>query len=176
MIIKNEEKHLSRCLSSIKDIASEIIVVDSGSTDKSLLIASEYTDQIYSYKWKDDFSLARNICLDKAESDWILVLDGDEEVDRKCLDLIKEIIQAQDIDAYLVTINNNPESTQELMAISDIQPRLFRNNKQYRYRGIICEQIMDSMLDSNARIEMAPDIRIIHYGYVKEDNENRHRL
>ncbi len=176
LIIKNEEKHLSRCLSRMKDIASEIIVVDTGSTDKSLLIASEYTDQIYSYKWKDDFSLARNFCLDKAEGDWILVLDGDEEVDRKCLDLLKEIIQNQDIDAYLVTINNNPENTQELMAISDLQPRLFRNNKQYRYRGIICEQILDSMLDSNARIETARDIQIIHYGYVKEDYENRYRL
>jgi glycosyltransferase involved in cell wall biosynthesis len=178
LIIKNEEKYLSRCLSSIKDIASEIIVVDTGSTDNSILITSEYTDQIYSCKWKDDFSLARNFCLDKAEGDWILVLDGDEEVDRKCLDLLTEIIQVQDIDAYLVTINNNPENTQELMAISDLQPRLFRNNKQYRYRGIIYEQILDSILRSKpyARIEIARDIHIMHYGYVKEDKENRHRL
>lgn len=176
LIIKNEGKYLSRCLYSIKDIASEIIVVDTGSTDNSMLIACEYTDQIYSYKWKDDFSSARNFCLDKAEGDWILVLDGDEEVDRKCLDLLKEIIQVQDIDVYFVTINNNPDNTQEIMAISDLKPRLFRNNKQYRYKGIIYEQIMDSILGSNARIEIARDIRIMHYGYVKEDSGNRHRL
>ena len=176
LIIKNEEKYLSRCLSSIKDIASEIIVVDTGSTDSSMSIASEYTDLIYSFIWKDDFSLARNFCLDKAQGDWILVLDGDEEVDRKCLDILKELIQAQDIDAYLVTINNNPENTQELMAISDLKPRLFKNDKQYRYRGIIYEQILDSMLGTNARIKIARDIRIMHYGYVNEDNINRHRL
>lgn len=176
LIIKNEEKYLSRCLSGIKDIANEIIVVDTGSTDKSRLIASEYTDQIYSYKWKDDFSSARNFCLDKAQGDWILVLDGDEEVDRKCLDILEKIIQVQDIEAYLVTISNNPDCNQELMAISDLQPRLFRNNKQYRYRGVIREQILDSILGSNARIEIARDIRIMHHGYAKESKENQHRF
>lgn len=176
LIIKNEEKYLSSCLASIEDIASEIIVVDTGSIDNSLLIARGYTDRIYSYKWKDDFSSARNFCLDKAQGDWILVLDGDEEVDRKCLDLLNKLIQDQDIDAYFVTINNNPENTQELMAISDLQPRLFRNNKQYRYRGIIYEQILDSILGLKGRIAIVRDIRIMHYGYINEDKINRHRL
>jgi len=178
LIIKNEEKYLHRCLSSIKDIASQIIVVDTGSTDKSILIASEFSEQVYSYKWKDDFSAARNFCLDKADGDWVLVLDGDEELDGKCLNLLLEKIQVQDIDAYSISVNHYSKNPQELLDFPDLQVRLFRNNNKYRYRGIIDEQIMDSIIecDPSARIEMVRDINIIHYGYFEGDIGNRNRL
>jgi len=178
LIIKNEEKNLLRCLFSIKNIASQIIVVDTGSTDSSLLIARELTDQVYYYKWNDDFSSARNFCLDKADGDWILVLDGDEELESKCLCLIKEIIQTQDIEAYMVTIKNYYKNNHELMTIMNLQPRLFRNNKRYRYKGIVREQILESIQGCNSedRIKIVQDISIIHYGYIQDETENRHRL
>lgn len=178
LIIKNEEKHLYQCLSSVKDIASEIIVVDTGSTDNSILIASQFTTQIYSYRWKNDFSSARNFCLNKANGEWILTLDGDEELDVNCLNVLQEKIQAPDIEAYLLALNHCSKNPHELLTIPDLQPRLYRNNKQYRYRGIIHEQILDSILESNpaTRIEIAQDIKITHYGFSEEEPENRQRL
>ena len=69
MITKNEEKNISRCLDSIKDIVDEIIIVDTGSTDKTIEIAKSYGANIYHYKWNNDFSKARNVSLQKATKD-----------------------------------------------------------------------------------------------------------
>lgn len=178
LLIKDEEKNLNRCLSSIKDMASEIIVVDTGSNDNSILIANQFTDQVYLYKWRYDFSSARNYYLERASGDWIMVLDGDEELDRKCLNVLQKKIQVPGIEAYLLFVNHYSHEPHELLEISDLQARLFKNNTNYRYRGIIHEQILNSILDANpsAKIEIAQDISIIHYGYNRAQNENLYRL
>lgn len=178
LIIKNEEKYLRRCLSSIKEIASQIIIVDTGSTDNSIQIAEEFSEQIYFFKWRNDFSLARNFCLDRAEGEWILVLDGDEELDVKCWGPLSEKIQAIDVEAYFLNVKHNLSKSQDKFDIPDFQIRLFRNNGKYRYRGVIHENILDSILDfnSSARIELAREISIMHYGYAEAEIENRYRL
>jgi glycosyltransferase involved in cell wall biosynthesis len=79
----NEEKFLSRCLDSMKGIADEIIVLDSGSTDKTLEIAKKFRAKIYKHKWPDDYAKARNRCISHAIKGWILVLDPDETISRK---------------------------------------------------------------------------------------------
>lgn len=176
LIIKNEKMHLRRCLASIKPIASEIIVVDTGSTDESKWITSQYGAQIFSYQWKNDFSSARNFGLDKASSDWIMVIDGDEELDMNCSEFIKEIIQNSDIEACLLTISQTLRKQHEFLD-SPLQLRLFRNNKNYRYRGNIHEQILDSILEHNptAQIKTASNI-IIHHGCNQDDTAEEHRL
>ena len=78
MIVKNEEDVISRCLESIKDIADEIIIVDTGSTDETINIAKKYTDKVYDFKWDDDFSKARNYSFSKATKDFIMWLDADD--------------------------------------------------------------------------------------------------
>ena len=70
MIVKNEEKVLGRCLDSAKEIADEIIIVDTGSTDRTKEIAAEYTEKIYDFEWNDDFSAARNESFRKATKDY----------------------------------------------------------------------------------------------------------
>ena len=72
MIVKNEEKNITDCLDSIKDVADEIIIVDTGSTDKTKEVVSQYNTQIFDFKWIDDFSAARNFSLSKATGDFIL--------------------------------------------------------------------------------------------------------
>lgn len=69
MIVKNEEDILTRCLNSIKELADEIIIVDTGSMDNTKEIAHQFTDKIYDFKWCDDFSIARNESLKYAEED-----------------------------------------------------------------------------------------------------------
>jgi glycosyltransferase involved in cell wall biosynthesis len=80
MIVKNEESVISRCLTSVKDIVDEIIIVDTGSTDNTKKIAKNFTEKIYDFKWINDFSAARNYSYSKATKDFILWLDADDVI------------------------------------------------------------------------------------------------
>src|SRR3990172_9025878 len=78
MIVKNEEEHVARCLQSVKDVADEIIVIDTGSTDATVKIARSFGARVSKFKWIDDFSAARNFGLGKATKEWIFIMDADD--------------------------------------------------------------------------------------------------
>ena len=80
MIAKNEENYLEKCLNNIKNSVDEIIIVDTGSNDKTMEIAKKFTNKVYNFRWNNDFSEARNFSLKKAAKDWILMLDADESI------------------------------------------------------------------------------------------------
>ena len=98
MITKNEEKFLELCLNSVKSIVDEIIIVDTGSTDKTKEIAKKFNAKIIDFKWIDDFSAAKNESLKHATRDWVLVLDADEVIEKKDLDKIKNAIENSEKD------------------------------------------------------------------------------
>lgn len=103
IICKNEEKKIGNLLSSIKDIVDEIIVVDTGSTDKTKLIALGYTNNVFDFEWVDDFSKARNYSFEKATGDWIIWLDSDDifvEKDRQMFKELKNELDTTDIDVF----------------------------------------------------------------------------
>lgn len=81
MIVKDEEKVIARCLDSVKDLVDEIIIVDTGSTDKTKEIVSQYTNKIYDFEWCNDFSKARNFSFSKATKDYIMWLDADDVIE-----------------------------------------------------------------------------------------------
>ena len=81
LIVKNEEAVLARCLDSICDLVDEIVIADTGSTDRTKEIAANYTDKIYDFAWVDDFAAARNFVFSKAEMDYIYSVDADEVLD-----------------------------------------------------------------------------------------------
>ena len=83
MIVKNEERVLARCLDSLKDVMDEIIIVDTGSSDRTRRIAAEYTDLIYDFARVDDFSAARKFAFSKATGDYIYSADADEYLDEE---------------------------------------------------------------------------------------------
>ena len=164
IITKNEEKNIVRCLNSIKDIVDEIIVVDTGSNDKTINIAGKYTKKIYHYKWSDDFAKARNFAIDKANGDYILFLDADEYFVQGCK--LKEIISSDNnlYDAYLIKIINinideNDRIMDEFLAI-----RLFKNDINIRYQGAIHEQIVKTN-NTNLSIDYINDVNLYHTGY-----------
>ena len=79
IIAKNEEKHISDCIKSVLPVADEIILLDTGSTDKTIEIAESFDKvKVYQTEWENDFSKARNQCISYAKSDWILCIDADE--------------------------------------------------------------------------------------------------
>jgi glycosyltransferase involved in cell wall biosynthesis len=94
IIAKNEEANIERCLKSVEDIAHEIIVVDTGSTDKTKRIASKYA-RVYDFKWQDDFSKARNESLKYVSGDWVLIIDADEELTEKTREYIFPFLESQ---------------------------------------------------------------------------------
>lgn len=78
MIVKNEEKNIKRCLNTVFNVVDEIIIVDTGSTDKTKAICSTYTSKVYDFKWIDDFSAARNYSYSLTTMDYVLWLDADD--------------------------------------------------------------------------------------------------
>ena len=80
MIVKNEEKVLGRCLESAKRLADEIVIVDTGSEDRTREIARQYTSRVYEIPWRDDFSQARNFSFSKAEREYCMWLDADDVI------------------------------------------------------------------------------------------------
>ncbi len=139
MIVKDEEDKLRACLDSVKKIVDEIVIVDTGSVDKTVDIARTYTDKIYSYPWQGDFSAARNFAIDKCSCKWILSLDADEHLDTRVGDL-RLLITDTASEAFFIPLKNciSPSGS-DFNEIGVL--RLFRNLPQYRFFGKIHEQI-----------------------------------
>ena len=176
MITKDEEQFLSRCLDSVKDIVDEIIIVDTGSKDKTKEIAKGFGAKIIESGWKDDFSAARNESLKHATKDWILVLDADEVISEKDLKRINGLTEDADVDGYKLIQRNYygkakraddyEESKGFAGFIASPLVRLFRNNKGYEFRNVIHEVIEDSIREKNGKIVVV-DILIHHLAALK---------
>lgn len=167
MIVKNEAEDLPRCLKSVEGIVDEIIVVDTGSEDETIAVAQSYGAKVYTYPWQGDFSAARNFSLEKAQGEWILVLDADEE-------LVKE--SAQDLHNFLLAAQHTAYFLQEINyvgekpgaeAVLHLTPRLFQNRPEYRYKGAIHEQIGPSIIENGGSIGFSP-VKLLHYGYLRK--------
>lgn len=96
MIVKNEEQTLKRCLDSVQTFIDEIIIVDTGSKDRTKEIAKEYNAKIYDFKWIDDFSAARNYSFNKATKEYIMWLDGDDYVNQDNINKVKKLLEKFD--------------------------------------------------------------------------------
>ena len=191
MIAKNEEEYLEQCLNSVKDIVDEIIIIDTGSTDKTKEIAKRFCDmrvssrtrsqltvKIFDFKWIDDFSAARNESIRHATKEWILVLDADEAVDEESKKKIKEMIKDKENDAFLFLQKNYTNESSIAGFVSEEHKnkgktysgwygsfiaRLFRNKKGYEFEGIVHELVEPSIERKQGRI-IATDIQLHHYG------------
>ncbi|OLN32332.1 TPR domain-containing glycosyltransferase [Desulfosporosinus metallidurans] len=180
MIVKNEGQDLRRCLNSVQNIVHEIIVVDTGSTDSTSDIARQYGAILHHFLWNDNFSDARNASLELAQGDWILFLDADEELSPDSREILIRLIENETIEGYFVKIMNHLGKEGWIETVPDLVFRLFRNKKEYRFRGAIHEQIADVILEKNseARFQVAEDLMIIHHGYldnVIKEKDKKHR-
>lgn len=162
MIVKNEENFMPGCLATVKELADEIIVVDTGSTDRTMEIAREYGAKIYEHPWQHDFSLHRNQSIDYATGDWILILDADEELDPKEHEIIRSAIKRKDIDSISFVVYNKIQSGRIGFLNSH---RLFRNHKGFKYSGIVHNQ-----LEVTGKT-LVSHLKVIHHGYGLSDEQ-----
>lgn len=140
IIAKNEEKRIDRCLTSLMPYGFEIVVVDTGSTDQTKLLASKYTGAIYDFVWTDDFSAARNYSLQKASNDWIFMLDCDEWIESIDIEELRYFMRKLSHAAGSVN-RNNITGTPEAPGRSIDRTERFFSRKRYHYTGIIHEQL-----------------------------------
>jgi tetratricopeptide (TPR) repeat protein len=170
MIVKDEEQFLEKCLQSVKDVADEIIIIDTGSRDNTVNIATRYTDRVYYHPWKDSFSEARNHFFDYAKCDWIFQIDADEELVKQDVPVLLKSVKNRDVDAVLVQIISHLDNRQFETRHNVI--RIFRNNGTIHYEGRIHERIVGFN-----RPKIYP-IHLIHHGYDLDDqnlSENKHQ-
>jgi len=169
MIVKDEEKHLERCLNSVKGLVDEIIIVDTGSTDKTKEIAEKFGAIIKDYEWDNSFSNARNYSLKFAKMDWILLLDADDEFNREYEKQFIELVNNSVKDGhYFKTLSFTGDSINKDNTVSNLNLRLLRNNNKYKYVGCIHEQIRCVDGPTDYRNFTSEDIEIFHYGYLTE--------
>lgn len=145
MIVKNEEAVLARCLDSIRDGVDEIIIVDTGSTDRTKEIAARYTDRIYDFEWNFDFSAARNYSFSKATMDFAMWLDADdvftEENFAAFLQLKRTIPDT--VDAVMMRYNTAFDENGKPV-FSYYRERMVRTSTPYEWKGRVHEAIVHS--------------------------------
>ncbi len=161
MIVKNEEKVLARCLDSLKTVADEIIIVDTGSTDLTKEVAARYTDKIFDFEWIDDFSAARNFAFSKATCDYIYSADADEMLDIGNIKRFTVLKQCMLPEVEIVTmVYVNPKDIN--MAYNDLRerrPKLFKRLRTFTWIDPIHETVrLDPVVfDSDVEILHCPE-------------------
>ncbi len=171
MIVKNEEKNLRRCLKSAEKLVDEIIIVDTGSTDQTKAICESFSAKIYDYEWTDNFSDARNYCISKATSDWILWLDADEQLIINDIDATKKLLSDNEADLFSLQLQHLTKKDQDDLEEYYISYhyRLFKNNCGYKFQGSIHEYITLENNRDLGKIKIMNSVIIRHYGYGEED-------
>ena len=143
MIVKNEEKVLARCLDSLRPIADEIIIADTGSTDATKEIAARYTDKIYDFTWVDDFAAARNFVFSKATKEYIYSADADEVLDaencKKFLQLKQLLLPEIEMVQFLYT--NQLQHNTTYNYDTEYRPKLYKRLREFVWEDPLHEAV-----------------------------------
>ncbi len=167
MIVKNEEVNLPKCLDSVKDLVDEIVVLDSGSTDKTVKIAENYRAKIPpTFAWCEDFSAARNVALGAVESEWVLILDADEVLTPEIIPAIEKVIESPET----LVVNLIRKEVGASQSPYSLVSRLFRKHQGVKFSRPYHAMIDDSVVDllkkeQHWQVRELENIAILHYGY-----------
>ncbi|GAP07883.1 glycosyltransferase [Anaerolinea thermolimosa] len=171
MIVKNEEAHLERCLDSVKDMVSEMIIVDTGSTDRTVEIARAYGAKVYHFDWCDDFAAARNESLKHATGEWLLMMDADNWLEPEDKNQLLWAAASGKADVYLCKqLDWNTETTYR----GSPQARLFRNLPGLYYQSALHENILPSARQLGLTIALT-EIKIQHIKFILDATKLRQK-
>ncbi len=172
LIVKDEERFLPGCLSSLKGFADEICVVDTGSTDKSIAIAESFGARVSRLTWSGDFGAARNAALEQATGRWLLIIDADEALHPEDGPRLRELLASSEREAYFVQVLSYIGQEQVDHLVRHQVVRLIRNRPAYRYQGRVHEGL-DLTAAGNA-VDLC-DIRLMHYGYLQHVKRQKNK-
>ena len=173
IIAKNEEKHIEECLRRLMPYGFEIVVTDTGSTDRTKEIARKYADKVLDFDWIDDFSAARNFCTQNASNNWILSLDCDEYVTSIDIKTVRILMQKYPKYTGVIRLKNLviDKDGSETYGVDDVTR--FYNRNYYVYDYPIHEQVC--AINMSKREEMLScfllPMEVIHHGYALSKEE-----
>lgn len=170
IIAKNEEKNIENCLKPLRKYDWEIIVIDTGSNDRTKEIASRYADKVLDYVWTQDFSAARNYATSQASYDTILVIDCDETLIDIDINAILSLLEEHPTHIGLLSRRNHYEMNATDSVYTDAVERLF-SRKYYHYRGIIHEQVAPKQDDMSIYDTYQIPLLLDHCGYSGTSEE-----
>ncbi|SDW89017.1 glycosyltransferase [Paenibacillus sp. PDC88] len=167
MIVRDEALFLEQCLASVSSVVSEMIIVDTGSTDRSVDIARAYGATVVHMEWQSDFAAARNESLRHAAQPWVLIMDADEQwVEGQQSRLFSLLLEASDgVYGFEVEIKSLLGRSGE-DSVTDSACRIFRNDTRIRFKGRIHEEAATSILALGASTLRASGLQLLHYGYL----------
>ncbi|MEH2317079.1 glycosyltransferase [Nostoc sp.] len=168
MIVKNEAATLPKCLNSVRKVVDEMVVLDTGSIDRTPNIAQQLGAKVYHFKWSNDFSAARNAALKYVTGDWILVLDADETLTPAIVPQLREVIAR---DEYLL-INLVRQEVGAEQSPYSLVSRLFRNHPDIRfdrpYHALVDDSVSAILTkEPHWQVGYLPGVALLHTGYQK---------
>lgn len=184
MIVKNEEKNLVQCLESVRTLADEIVIVDTGSKDKTKEIAAQFTHKVFDFSWIDDFAAARNEAMKHATGDWVLILDADEIIAQDDQEKIKEAMNHWEVDGFRIMTQNytndslvsgwKPVTNSDQFAhsftgwVPSLKVRLFQRKESIQFKGRIHEMVDEQIIREQGTIAVLPVV-VHHHGYCGKE-------
>lgn len=194
MIVKDGEATLDRCLASVRGVVDEIVVADTGSSDRTVDICARHGAKVIAIPWENDFAKARNASLGQVRSDWVLVLDDDELLDDRASVLIPPLLRDPHVMAYSVTIRNYifdrefrmwdrpptdnvsppPFAAAYPAYLEHTNTRLFRRHPDLFFEGCVHESVTYRAVRLGMKTVDA-NFLIHHLGFADDGNETNAR-
>ncbi|MEG6523948.1 glycosyltransferase [Desulfotomaculum sp. 1211_IL3151] len=177
MIVRNEEDWLERCLNRVQQVVDEVVIVDTGSTDRTKEICLQYPAKVYDFAWTESFAEARNFSIERASGKWILWLDADEELMVENIREFRKALHAAEKDLFLLPLVNYygglPADLNRSYLFASY--RLFRNHKGFKFIGNIHEHLNVDEIQKVDQTAIMPNITIHHYGYMDHVMEGKEK-
>src|SRR5260221_12838825 len=167
MIVKDEEEMLPGCLEAVHGAVDEIVIVDTGSTDRTVEIAESFGAKVVNFSWNGSFSDARNVSLHHATSDWVLYLDADEHLVPDDAAQLRTLLGRTRREACYLVETNYTGGEDSGSSVAHLALRLFRRRPEYRFEGRVHEQKTQTMPTFLPERFETTAIRMRHYGYLK---------
>jgi len=162
MIVRNEERFIEECLLSIKEVVDEVVIVDTGSTDRTMEIALQHGAKVYDFPWTGDFAAARNRALEHSGGEWILYIDADERLRPADKSYVRDILSDRGKAGY--TVRFYPIVGYTFYR----EYRIFRNDPRIRFEGVIHESMLSPLKTFEKEEGLTigeADLTIDHVGY-----------
>lgn len=169
MIVKNEEASLPRCLGSVKNVVDEMVVLDTGSTDRTVEVAQDFGAKVYHFEWCNDFAAARNEALKYVQGEWVLVLDADEVLTPEIAPQMQQAIEGKN-NLAIDLVRREVGAAQSPYSLVS---RLFRHHPEVRfsrpYHAIVDDSIAQLLKrETHWQVVSLAPVAILHYGYQPE--------
>jgi tetratricopeptide (TPR) repeat protein len=168
MIVKDEEEMLPGCLEPLRGVVDEMIVVDTGSTDRTVEIAESYGATVVHFPWNGSFADARNASIEAASGDWLIYLDADEHMEADDARHLRALLGRTWREGFYLVETNYTGGSDAGSAVTHMALRVWRNRPQYRFAGRIHEQKTHTMPTYLPERFETTRIRVRHYGYLNQ--------